>query len=73
MHTHSNNRDAVTDVGGGTVTPYHQPVTAHASPPARGDHLKRRARTAPHVPGHVIHEQRKTRARDRQLRAIYKL
>jgi len=70
--TRSNNRGAVTDVGDSTVAPSRQPATAHASPPARDDRLKKRARTAPHTPGHIAHNQRKTRAHDRQLRAVCK-
>jgi hypothetical protein len=50
-------------MGSGTVAPSRRPIAARASPPARDDRLKRRARTALHAPGYVAHDQRKPRVR----------
>ena len=60
----------VIDGRGVTVALFHPSAAAHASPPTRGSRLKRRARTAPHVLGHVAHDQRKTRVHDLRLRAV---
>jgi len=64
-----NNYGAVTDGRGVTVALFHSSATAHAASSTRGSRLKRRARTAPHEPGHVAHDQRKTRAHDQRIRA----
>ena len=64
-----NNYGVVTDGRGATVALIHPSAAAHVSSPTRGRWLKRRARTAPHIPSHVAHDQRKTRAHDQRLRA----
>ena len=71
MHALGNNYDAVTDGRGATVALFHPSAAAHAASSTRGSHLKRHARTAPHVPGHVAHDQRKTYAHDLRLRAVF--
>ena len=65
-----NNYGAVTDGRGATVALFHRSATTHVSSPTRGRHMKRRARTAPHVLGHIAHDQWKTRALDQRLRAV---
>ena len=72
MRALGNNYGAITDGRIATVALFHPSAAAHASPPAQDDSQKRCARTAPHAPGHVAHDQRMTRARDRQFRAICK-
>ena len=65
-----NNYGAVTDGRGATVALFYPSAAAHAYSPTQGSRLKRRARAALHVLGHVAHDQRKTRAHDLRLRAI---
>ena len=64
MHALGNNYGTITDGHGATVALFHLSAAAHAASSARGCRLKRRARTAPHVPGHVTHDQQKTHAHD---------
>ena len=65
-----NNYGAVIDGRGATVALFHPSAIAHVASSTRGSRLKRRARTAPHKPGHVAHDQRKTRAHDPRLRIV---
>ena len=65
-----NNYGTVTDGRGVTVALFHPSAAAHAASFTQGSRLKGRARTAPHVLGHVAHDQRKTRAHDLRLRAV---
>ena len=60
----------VTDGSGATVALFHPSAAAHAASSTRGSRLKRCTRTAPHIPGHVAHDQQKTRAHDLRLRAV---
>ena len=69
MRALGNNYGAVTDGHGVTVELFHPLAAAHAASSTRGSRLKRRAHTAPHLPGHVAHDQRKTRTHDQRLRA----
>ena len=64
-----NNYGTVTDGRSATVALFHLSAAAHAASSTRGSRLKRRAYTAPHEPGHVAHDQRKTHAHDQRLRA----
>ena len=71
MRALGNNYGAVIDGRGATVVLFHPSAAAHAASSTRGSCLKRRARTAPHVPGHVADDQRKTRARDSRLCVVF--
>jgi len=59
-----NNYGAVTDGRGATIALFHPSAAAHAASSTRGSRLKRRTRTTPHEPGHVTHDQWKTRTHD---------
>jgi hypothetical protein len=54
--TLGDNHGSVTDGRGATVALFHPSAAAHASSPTRGSRLKRRARTALCVLGHVEHD-----------------
>ena len=73
MRALGNNYGTVTDGRGTTVALFHPSAAAHASSLTRGSRLKRRARTATHVSGHVAHNQWKTHAHDLRLHAVCKL
>ena len=62
------NYGVVTDGRGATVALFHPLAAAHATSSTRGGRLKRRTRTTLHEPGHVAHDQQKTRAHDQRLR-----
>ena len=68
--TLGNNYGTVTNGRGATVALFYPSAAAHTSSPTRGNRLKRRARTAPHVLGNIAHDQRETRAHDLRLRAV---
>ena len=70
MRALGNNYGAVTDGCGMTIALFHPSAAAHAASSTRDSRLKRHARTAPHEPGHVTHDQRKTRTHDLRLRAV---
>ena len=65
-----NNYGAVIDGRGATVALFHPSAATHAVLSTRGSRLKRHACTAPHELGHVTHDQQKTGAHDKRLRAV---